>query len=833
MRRWTMFVLGWIFLGGAAAMARAAGQGRHRRGRDRVPARQRGPRAALPRGVAADGDRQHDRPRRQPARRLRRIRHGPPARTHGLQGHARRIPNVPKALRDHGASFNGTTNVDRTNYFETMPATDENLEFGIALEGRPPGQQLRQARGPGLGNDRRPQRVRARREQPGRASSASASTPPPTNGTTTASRPSATAPTSNACRSRTCRPSTRSTTSRTTRADRRRQVRGGEGARPRARSTSARSRSRPRKLDADLHRGAAAGRRADGHAAPRRRGRRRSAWPTTCPSASHADWAPLSLLGGIISQSPNGRLYKALVESKLATSAFGRLGQRARSRPVLRLASVPSRRSSTPSATRCVNDARIPRRRAVHRGRGRTRRRSAASGTPRCCNRTAQAMAQALSSASSLGDWRLLFIQRDRVAAVTAADVNRVAKTYFQKPNRTVGVYIPAKESTRLAVPPRPPIDTVVKDYKGGSVGRGRRGVRPVAGQPGRPAQGRRGRRPEGRPAAEEESRRDGLAGADAALRQRGLAQGPDDRGRDAARPDDGRHEEARPPGPARGTGRAGHPHLAGLGGGGRGGRGGAAAAAAAARRANSPSPSRPSGTRCRKALELLGEILREPAFPAAEFETSKRRMTSMLSAGRTEPGALAGNKLGRTLSPYATDDVRYVPTLEETLDRIEAVTLEQVKALYETQVGGCARRAGRRRRLRPGRRRSRLVKADARRLGVEGAGEADRPQGAGRHGRACKEDIVTPDKSNAEYLAGLSFPLSDSDPDYAALRIGNFIFGGSTLASRLGDRIRQKDGPVVRRHVVVHGLVPRSGGLADGDRQHQPGEHRQGRPPR
>src|SRR6476659_24747 len=42
--------------------------------------------------------------------------------------------DVPKALRDHGASFNGTTNVDRTNYFETLPATDENLAFGIRLE---------------------------------------------------------------------------------------------------------------------------------------------------------------------------------------------------------------------------------------------------------------------------------------------------------------------------------------------------------------------------------------------------------------------------------------------------------------------------------------------------------------------------------------------------------------------------------------------------------------------------------------------------------------------------------------------------------------------------
>ncbi len=44
----------------------------------------------------------------------------------------------------------------------------------------------------------------------------------------------------------------------------------------------------------------------------------------------------------------------------------------------------------------------------------------------------------------------------------------------------------------------------------------------------------------------------------------RGFAQGPDGRGRDAPRPDDGRHEEARSPGPARGAGCAGHPHLTG-----------------------------------------------------------------------------------------------------------------------------------------------------------------------------------------------------------------------------------------------------------------------------
>src|SRR5215208_6484033 len=43
-------------------------------------------------------------------------------------------PAVPKALQEHGAQWNGTTSSDRTNYFETMPATDENLEFAIRME---------------------------------------------------------------------------------------------------------------------------------------------------------------------------------------------------------------------------------------------------------------------------------------------------------------------------------------------------------------------------------------------------------------------------------------------------------------------------------------------------------------------------------------------------------------------------------------------------------------------------------------------------------------------------------------------------------------------------
>src|SRR5262249_50542686 len=56
-------------------------------------------------------------------------------------------------------------------------------------------------------------------------------------------------------------------------------------------------------------------------------------------------------------------------------------------------------------------------------------------------------------------------------------------------------------------------------------------------------------------------------------------------------------------------------------------------------------------------------------------------------------------------------------------------------------------------------------------------------------------ELLDTPDKENAVTLAGLTLPLRDTDPDIAALEIGKFLFGGGSLSSRLGNRVRQKEG--------------------------------------
>jgi zinc protease len=57
------------------------------------------------------------------------------------------------------------------------------------------------------------------------------------------------------------------------------------------------------------------------------------------------------------------------------------------------------------------------------------------------------------------------------------------------------------------------------------------------------------------------------------------------------------------------------------------------------------------------------------------------------------------------------------------------------------------------------------------------------------------KQSILTPDKANAVYMAGLTIAMTDQHPDYPALLLGNYMFGGSSLASRLGDRVRQKEG--------------------------------------
>jgi zinc protease len=64
------------------------------------------------------------------------------------------------------------------------------------------------------------------------------------------------------------------------------------------------------------------------------------------------------------------------------------------------------------------------------------------------------------------------------------------------------------------------------------------------------------------------------------------------------------------------------------------------------------------------------------------------------------------------------------------------------------------------------------------------------------KEGTGQMKSIETPDKANAFFLAYQPLKMADSDPNYAAMELSNYMLGGgSGLSSRLMNRIRQKDG--------------------------------------
>lgn len=61
--------------------------------------------------------------------------------------------------------------------------------------------------------------------------------------------------------------------------------------------------------------------------------------------------------------------------------------------------------------------------------------------------RSMEGLAGALAANQALeGDWRQVFKDIDEIGAVTADDIQRVAKTYFERKNRTVGVIVPPEK---------------------------------------------------------------------------------------------------------------------------------------------------------------------------------------------------------------------------------------------------------------------------------------------------------------------------------------------------------------------------------------------------
>ncbi len=680
--------------------------------------------------------------------------------------------DIPKALKERGANFNGTTWLDRTNYFETMPAGDENLEFGIRLEAdRLVNSFIKRddlisemtvvrnefemgENDPGSILSQRMMAVAYEWHNYGKSTIGNRSDI-----------------------ERVPIDNLQAFYRKHYQPDNVIVVVAGQfdekqaldyvtkyfGAHPRPK----------RKLDTtDTEEPAQDGER---NVTLRRVGDVGVVGVLYhIPAGPHPDFAAIRVLNNVLNSEPSGRLYKALVESKMATEVGGFAyalhdpGVIEINARVRRGDSLDDVRDTMLQVVEAVGDKGVTEE-ELKRAKAQLLKQWEEGLAD------SRRVAIQLSDWAAQGDWRLFFIHRDRLEKVTAEDVKRVAAQYLRRNNRTVGVYIPTEKPERIAIPSTPDVKTLVADYKGrAQIAAGEAfDVSPENIE----KRTKREKGPEGIKLALLPKK---TRGEEVNLRLT-LRYGDADslRGLNAA-------AELLPRLMTRGTKRLTHQMIQDE-----------LTKQQATLNATGDAGMMQFTVRTKRAnlsavLGLLRQILREPAPAASEFEVLKREELAGLEEEKTDPHALSSRLLRQQLSPYPKDDVRYAPSVEEEIARFQAVTFDDVKTLYRDFVGAQSGELTVVGDFDPTEVTPIITEMLADWKAAKPYARIERP---GKPTTRAKHSVLTPDKANATYIAGQMLPLRNDDPDYPALVIGNYILGGGSLSSRLGDRVRQKEG--------------------------------------
>jgi zinc protease len=491
------------------------------------------------------------------------------------------------------------------------------------------------------------------------------------------------------------------------------------------------------------------------------------------PAGAHPDYALVELLGLVLADAPSGRIHRKLVETGRAAATGA---------DVMALADPGFMLVSLQFAPGQSADAALPDLLATIEGLGSQPvteeefKRAQAKWLKGWEQQFTdpEAVGVALSESIALGDWRMFFLQRDRVRDASLADLNRVARERFVAANRTLGLYLPTDKPLRA--PADAPVDVSAQMA----------GFKP-------------------QPAAEKVPAFDtSPANLD---RQTSLGSLPSGL------------QLALLPKPTRGQAvnvvlRLHFGDLASLKG-----QAQLAALTAALLDKGSAQLSRQqvqdrlnalktemsiSGSadgvtvslltrrdHVAEAVALVGQVLRTPAFPEAAFEEVRRQALAGLQAERDDPEALVNNHLGRRGNPYAADDPRYVASFEEREQQLRGATVDQLKAFHQRFYGASAGEF------------AAVGDFDAAALkqAVQAAlGDWRSPVAYRRIERplfertAGREQIRTPDKQNANLGLRLAVPLTDNDADYPHFYLANFLLGAGG-DSRLWKRVREKEG--------------------------------------
>ena len=504
-------------------------------------------------------------------------------------------------------------------------------------------------------------------------------------------------------------------------------------------------------------------------------------------AAAHEDMAPLQVLASILSAEETGRLYKALIATKLATSVSA--SAFAMCEPGLLDIMVEARQDQSLDEIRAQMFAVLDNlgRQQFTAEEVERAKKSFARNFALMFNDSTR-LATRLSGSIAQGDWRLMFLHRDRLAAVTPEDVQRVAAYYLKPSNRTVGLFIPTADAERAVVPPTPDLAALLKDYK--DTQEVAQGEAFEATYENIEARTERTQLPGGMKLAmlPKQTRGDRVNGV-LIFRYGSEA---DLTGKESA-------ADFLPPMLMRGTTqhtrRQIQDRLAELNAQVRISDGGRTGGRYVQLSRGGPGILHVSiettYENLSAVLDLVAEILRQPSFPPDEFETLRREALAGIEEQMSDPMALASNELQRRLNPCPPTDVRYIPSMPEQVERIKAVTLDEVKSIYTGLVGASYSQAGFVGDFEPAELQAQLSKL---------FGDWSNPKPYVRidqkYQPVSPETVViaTPDKPNAMVTLGLPLEVRDDDPDYPALVMANVVLGANAN-SRLVNRIRQKEG--------------------------------------
>lgn len=487
------------------------------------------------------------------------------------------------------------------------------------------------------------------------------------------------------------------------------------------------------------------------------------------PAGSHSEYAAIDLLVSIIKQVPGGRLHKSLVESKLATAVFGFDRQLREAGFVFFGANLLPDMSLDDASQTLISTLESLAQHPITAEELERARTRLLNKIEQLLTNTRN-LATTITEFIAMGDWRLLFLHRDRIKQVTLEDVQRVANTYFKSSNRTLGLFIPTKAPDRAEIPAVTDLALMLKDYRGNetlSLGEAFEatpenieaklirtellGGMKLALLP-KKTRGNRVVAALNLHWGDEESKmnRATACGMTSAMLSRGTKQYTREQLRDAF--DRFKvHIDMTADGIAFET----------------------------------------TSDNLMDALQLVAEMFRNPIFPEKEFEQLKLAILSSIENQRSEPAARAGIQIERHLMPFTPAHWLYTPTIEERIERINQLTLDEVKRCHRDFYGSTDAELS-------------IVGDFDPKMVIDAVQQSfsdwKSPKPYQRISipyqaiPAIDINLETPDKANAVYQAGMNLKIRDDNPDYPALVLGNYLLGGSA-DSRLWRRIREQEG--------------------------------------